>query len=76
MSFVDRLKNNFEAYCLERKAKMVEDLQERMLMELNIKPSTEDARLVSENLKTSAAGLRHQAAIARNQGRIDEEKTL
>ena len=29
---------------------------------------TEDARLVSENLKTSAAGYRHQAAIVRNQG--------
>ena len=28
---------------------------------------TEDARLVSENLKTSAAGYRHQAAITRNQ---------
>ena len=68
MSFVDRLKNKFEAYCLEEKAKMVEGLESRMLLELNIKPGTEDARLVSENLKTSAAGLRHQAAIARNQG--------
>ena len=68
MSFVDRLKNNFEAYCLEQKAKTVEGFQERMLLELNIKPGTEDARLVSENLKTSAAGYRHQAAIVRNQG--------
>ncbi len=68
MDFVDRLKNNFEAYCLEQKAKMVEGLESRMLMELNIKPGTEGARLVSENLKTSAAGLRHQAAITRNQG--------
>ncbi len=67
MDFVNRLKNNFEAYCLEQKAKMVEDLQERMLLELDIKPGTEDARLVSENLKISAAGLRHQAAITRNQ---------
>ncbi len=67
MDFVNRLKNNFEAYCLEQKANMVEGLQERMLLELDIKPGTEDARLVSENLKTSAAGLRHQAAITRNQ---------
>ena len=69
MGFVDQLINKFEAYCLEEKAKMVEGLESRMLLELNIKPGTEDARLVSENLKTSAAGFRHQAAIARNQGK-------
>lgn len=59
MGFVGQLINQFEAYCLEEKAKMVEGLESRMLLELNIKPGTEDARLVSENLKTSAAGLRH-----------------
>ncbi|KST63496.1 hypothetical protein [Mastigocoleus testarum] len=68
MSFVDRLKNNFEAYCLERKAKMVEGFEPRMLEELKLQLGSKEARMVSEDLKTSAAGLRHQAAITRNQG--------
>ena len=68
MSFVDRLKDSWEAYCLERKARMVESFEPRMLEELKLQPGSKEARMVSENLKTSAAGLRHQAAITRNQG--------
>ena len=67
MSFVDRLKDSWEAYCLERKAKMVEGFEPRMLEELNLQLGSKEARMVSENLKASAAGLRHQAAITRNQ---------
>ena len=68
MDFVDRLKNNFEAYCLEQKARMVEGFEPRMLEELKLQLGSKEARMVSEDLKTSAAGLRHQAAITRNQG--------
>ena len=69
MKILNNLKHNWEAYCLERKAKMVEGFESRMLEELRLQPGSKEARMVSEDLKASAAGLRHQAAIARNQGR-------
>ena len=68
MKILDNLKNSWEAHCLEQKAKMIEGFESRMLSELNIKPGTQEAQIVVENLKTSAAGYRHQAAITRNQG--------
>ena len=68
MKILDNLKNNWQAYCLEQKAKRVEGFELRMLEELKIKPGSKEAQMVSEDLKSSAAGLRHQAAIARNQG--------
>lgn len=70
MKILNNLKNSWEAYCLERKARMVEGFEPRMLEELKLQPGSKEAQMVSEDLKSSAAGYRHQAAIVRNQGEI------